>query len=404
MEKIGIFIKNQNILSVDSNALYEGNPGIGGSEYQMIMLANCMQKELGDNFVCFCNKSIIGINIVLVNDELGLEPLCRQYHIKKLIVKLDTKIYDYNRLKDIKIIFWCHNFISWHQYKRLCGINNLYRCVMVSKEQYKMSVVYRKIFNKCTYIWNCFPNSLTTDNNYIASLHNDYVVFVGSVVYNKHLHLLMDVWPKVLKKIPSAVLLIIGSQCVYDINSKRGNYGISDQSYENRLMREIKKYKCESSIIFLGSLGIEKYDIISKCKVGVINPNPKNETFCLSALDIISCKVPIVCKKKYALKDTTNSRVAEYFTFKNELPRKIIKMLKKPKEINNNDLLYFTSFSVNQFTTDWLALIGDNLNRKLSFKVLLYAVFSIKRLVELFCSCLLKKANGIRLFFRHNIE
>ena len=65
------------------------------------------------------------------------------------------------------------------------------------------------------------------------------VVYIGSIVPLKGVHLLTRVWKKVLSSVPDAQLFIIGSGKLYDSKAKLGPFGIAEIFYEKKLLKHI---------------------------------------------------------------------------------------------------------------------------------------------------------------------
>ena len=233
----------------------------------------------------------------------------------------------------LNFIGWAHNFYSKSTKDLLYESDNFKAWVCVCHEQLD-SLINHRIYDKSTFIFCIF------DPEYIRPLPFEKrsiydVVYMGSLTRAKGFDVLAETWPKVLKKVPNARLKVIGSGKLYDRNNSLGRYGIASADYEKCFMPFLtdEKGTVIPSVEFLGTMGTEKYEVIKKAAVGVVNPTSVDETFCLSALDIQACGIPVVAGNKFGLCDTvehgkTGLRVKDVDT----LSAALIKLLKNPEK------------------------------------------------------------------------
>ncbi|MGJ8673007.1 glycosyltransferase [Rubritalea sp.] len=104
----------------------------------------------------------------------------------------------------------------------------------------------------------------------------------------------------------NAKLKVIGSGKVYDRGATLGRYGIDQADYEDRFMRYLTDENGEilPSVEFLGLMGAEKFEVMRKATVGVVNPTGLTENCPGSALEFQACGVPVVSAAKGGLRDT----------------------------------------------------------------------------------------------------
>ena len=120
MKKIGFYLFNRDIINVDFRFPLDGNPGVGGSEYLIVLTA--WQLSVRDN----------GLDVTLYIDKEGIFPdglkTIQATGIEDALAKasdehFDTFVIDHKRLdwtdnpfshvKDgMSVICWCHNFVS----------------------------------------------------------------------------------------------------------------------------------------------------------------------------------------------------------------------------------------------------------------------------------------------------
>ena len=82
------------------------------------------------------------------------------------------------------------------------------------------------------------------------------------------------------------------------------------------------------SVHFLGLLGEEKEEVFQQTAVGVVNPTAQTETFCISAVEMELCGVPVVSRKKWGLLDTIkNGQTGYLFTDEQEFVQQVCILL-----------------------------------------------------------------------------
>jgi glycosyltransferase involved in cell wall biosynthesis len=182
------------------------------------------------------------------------------------------------------------------------------------------------------------PNPIALDS-YINSAipvnkRENSVVYMGSLVPQKGFLRLARIWKSVIEVIPDAKLLVLGSGTLYGRGNKLGKWGVASEEFE----KTIRKYLSDEngnihkSVNFLGNLGKEKNDILSKAVVGIANPTGETETFCLAAVEIQANYTPVIAGKSGGLFDTVNDKNSGYLISSEvELRKKIIFLLKNKK-------------------------------------------------------------------------
>lgn len=303
--KVAFYINNSQFPNVDCRNVTEGNPGIGGTWHIFLIVSS--QLAIRDN----------NIDVTTYAQHEGLLPKGPNYKYVKdqeqaifeadsdgsdyIVISyggFDWKGFDYTRLKSkLKIIVWCHNFCALEDLSLFSHESKIAKLITVGREQMDL---YRDfpVFDKTDYIYNCVPFPRRIKEKALNSPYykrNHRVVYLASLVPAKSFHILAEVWPVILKKIPDAELFVIGSGRTYFKDAQLGSYGIASRDYEPRFMAPLLNPKGEllPSVHFLGNLGCEKYEYINKAKVGVPNPTGSTETFCISAVEMqyLGCSV-----------------------------------------------------------------------------------------------------------------
>ncbi len=300
--KIAIHIDNRNISKVDCSDLLKGNPGIGGTEYCFLILAQAMKKHYPQHeIVLFAEKKgkLPYVDDVVLTD--GIEDLINKVSQDNFDVLLLNSLRDGKPLKDewfglmneknIKVVLWAHNFYYSDYCTRIAACDAVKANVFVGKQQYDRYIDHQ-IANKSTYIFNMYPVGEKVRNQEFDKA----VTYIGSLVPGKGFHILAEQWKEILEKVPDAQLNVIGSGKLYNRDSKLGKFGIAEERYENAFMKHLvdENGKMLPSVHFLGIMGAEKSEVIANTAVGVVNPTGRTETFGISAIDFESMCVPVV--------------------------------------------------------------------------------------------------------------
>lgn len=398
--KIGFYFDNKNNSNIDFRKVAQGNPGVGGSEYSVVLISYLL--SVRDN----------KINVCLFCTSEGVFPekidICVIEDLKSCIYKADFEGYDYLvvdskkvnpsllntiRCKNVKLLLWANNFISKHELDDYAKIDSVYKIVNVGREQFELWVDH-PIFDKSCYIYNTMPFPKDKDILKPSSMRQPIVVYIGSLVKSKGFGALAKAWPKVLNDVPEAQLYVIGSGKLYDKNAILGKYSIADENFENEFMPYLLDSKGQilPSVHFLGVLGQEKYNILAKAKVGVPNPIGQTETFGYSAIEMQYMGCSITTMKCPGFLDTTiqNGSNILYANVK-RLHKCIVKILKSKEnvDVTKTRSCIENQFGINVVVEQWeLLLTTDYVPNRISYKNLFYRLKWMKiinyRLCKLF--------------------
>ncbi len=306
--KVGIYIGGTPRSTIDAtNVISEGNPGIGGTEYEFIMLATYLSTirkcpddmditvfQAGRYSLSDCVRSINGISPNQMIEE------CRARHIDILIVDSRWNLDLLKKFNETttKLIVWCHCVGSYYRHFLFARWSAV-KCVVYVSRGHFLNFMDNPVFPKSTWAFNsvsvpsrvkslreCFP---------FAERPHD-VVYMGALDESKGFHVLAKAWPEVLAKVPDARLHVIGSANLYGGAFRLGPLGLADQAYEATFHKHLvtKQNTLHPSVILHGKLASEKYDVMARCRVGVPNPCGKTETFCISAVEMQLCGCKVV--------------------------------------------------------------------------------------------------------------
>ena len=364
--KIGIVVEDTGLYGIDFSHVNEGNPGVGGTVYEEILLAYTLIRN--DKAAVYLyvhnkeNKFFDGVKIICVNDvvEMLQDASERELDILLFCTGKSSKWYEAISSNNIKCIAWAHGFLNYYELKKLKSTEQIKRVVFVGKNMY-YSYIADDIIMKSTYIYNMFEPKFSIQRR---SYKHD-VCYLGALNRYKGFHVLAKAWPKVIKYVPDAQLYVMGKGNLYNRNSTLGKYEIAENRYERKFIKYLidESKKILPSVHFLGNVGKEKTELISKMCVGVVNPTAITETFCISAIEIGACGVPVCTKGEYGLLDTViNGQTGLFSNNSDDLADNIIRLL-NDKKLNNdmseNAIMFARKFAPNNLICEWIKVFDD---------------------------------------------
>lgn len=373
MISVAFFIDNRNIKTVDCRNISISNPGIGGTEYMIILIAYMLTQRNNN------------ISVKLYTTTDGIFPSCLDIeivdNIKDAYLHANSKkiqyfVYRHNpnlfnslfsflcESAQTKLIPWCHNFCDSKYLSVYAKSSLVARIICVGKEQMDL---YRdhEAFAKSDYIYNCINIEILSA--YADRLFNERkhtVTYIGSLIPEKGFALLAKAWPKIIHTIPDAELYVVGTGHLYNRNSELGRWGIAEKKFENRFMKYLQ-YKGEvmKSVHFVGIMGEEKNQLLLNTKVGVPNPSGKTETFGITAIEMQLMGAQIATIKCPGFLDTVVNGIL--FNHSRNLAQSVISLLKSPmnRDSYEKTCSYIKEkFSVDVVVADWESLLRDKLS------------------------------------------
>ncbi|MBQ7521433.1 MAG: glycosyltransferase family 4 protein [Clostridia bacterium] len=372
---ICIYINNSGIKNVDCSNLLIGNPGIGGTEYCILFLAQIYKKQYPSDKVVLIvhdNGLLPSVDEIIVCKDLLEVP----YQAKKsgADVLVVSSLYNGQPLPEtffenadnskINVITWGHNYYLADYCTRLVKCRYVKANVFVGRQQYDRYIDH-KIIDKSTYIYNMYPQNEKIRRK---SVDKPVVTYIGSLVPMKGFQVLATAWKTILSAVPNAELNVIGSGKLYSRDAQLGSYGIADKAFEKRIMPCLtdETGNILPSVHFLGVLGAEKDEVIAHTSVGVVNPTGRTETFGISALDFESMSVPVVTIAKGGFLDTViDKKTGLLYQNEKELPEKVIELLKdipKNEQYGAEGYLLSKSFAPEIIIQQWHELFHAVIN------------------------------------------
>lgn len=310
MIKLAVLFQEEETRGVDLSTPEKGNPGVGGTAFCFVLFLKYMQsfKDIDIKVYKFQDNKLPTTNEVEVHDVEEALELIKADGADAVLIRnhQDDAVYDILQRYDLRYIFWMHNKLTYKEIRLFSSWANVKRVVAVGRQMYDY-YIDDLVCDKMDYILNPF---VPPSEQYIRGEgYSNAVTYVGSLTYDKNVHMLTGIWKQVLAKVPDATLHIIGSGRLYDKNSKLGSLGYAEESYEEMFMPPIldQEGKQLESVIFHGIMGDDKYEIFKDTAVGVINPMA-TETFGLAAVEMEACGVPVVCRRKNGLLDAVKDK------------------------------------------------------------------------------------------------
>jgi glycosyltransferase involved in cell wall biosynthesis len=245
----------------------------------------------------------------------------------------------FNKDKKQKYILWIHNKIQIEKAIRkrqlIPILRNDIHAVFVSKY---LERVTSKIYNFKTR--NIIPNFLDKKFENLKLNFTRKPMFIWSVQRDEGLSETITVWIKTVQKYNSYAELHIFGIKKFKIYKKLEKYNIF---FHGRVDKNIliKFYKKSMAMICLG------YD----------------ETFCLNAIESMSCGLPVLSFKKTALNDLIKNNI-NGFKLDNfqDLSKKIIFLINMDREkrikIINKTYKYSQKFYFKNIRNKWISLIS----------------------------------------------
>ena len=286
--------------------LEKGNPGIGGTPYLFLITVKYLNYIMQFDYALILTDKKLEFNdndipIEVATDVNEAIEICKNKGIDTIVLNaniiesINKDISDY----DINIILWAHNSLNWKTQCISAKRNNIKKIVCVSKKQYE-NLLKSPCSEKIIYINNSITSSFYNEAK-LTDYTEEKAVYIGSIMPQKGCHNLLDIWRSVEKKCPNAKLYIFGSAHTWNRDIELGKMNIADKYYERILIEKLKKIKNKNNIIFCGNKSWQEIgNTIKTARVAIVNPSHylRDETFCMSALELETHGIPIVSRQR----------------------------------------------------------------------------------------------------------
>ena len=370
MKRIGFFLEARDMGAKDCRDILVGNPGIGGTEYEVILISSLLTLRYAEQFetTVFTNGRLLlpdclQAKTVLLDRMDELPVACKRQGIDVLVVdaRMDPVNFRSFDGTGVRLIPWAACFLSVRQLYRYARADNVPRIICVGREELDLFRDH-PAFNKATYIYNAVPildsvKRLACSRPFAERKHE--VVYMGSLIPDKGFHNLAQAWKDILKEIPDAVLHVIGSGKLYAGEARLGRYGIADCAYEDSFMPYLTDDKGDilPSVVFHGILGKEKYEVLSRCKVAVPNPSGNTETFGIVAVEMQLAGCLVATKRCPGFLDTV-CETGILYDNTSELRSAVVELLRREENSYESMLSEIEKkFSYDQVIAQWVELL-----------------------------------------------
>ncbi|MDE7396307.1 MAG: glycosyltransferase family 4 protein, partial [Muribaculum sp.] len=367
---VTLYLDNKKGTSVDARNLLKSNPGVGGTQYCILLLAYYLNLKPEYNISVLSVRDYIlpnGIKFHHIEGDNDVVNTAQQLHTDVLILKhfpgsiLERTISESN----LKVIVWSHNFLYADFCRYIVRTPQIKCNVFVGRQQYD-AYADDDVINKSIHIPNMVPvGEDELDTLALSKPSGHKVVFMGALCEKKGFLEMCRIWPGIIRDIPDAELIVIGNGKLYG-ETQLGKYGLASESFEKKFIPYItdKEGKIFPSVKFMGVVGAEKNEIFRTASVGVVNPSRSRETFGMAILEMNACGLPVATIAKTGYYDTVSVGVNGCLAKSlKSLQRTIVNMLN-----SNNVWGGVTSavmkFSPFQLVPQWEQLLNDIYNDK----------------------------------------
>lgn len=333
--RVSIYLGPKDGPAINANNVNSGNPGVGGTQFCMLQLAYYLKTLPNYHVILISTRKYIleGVEFQYIKNEVDL---CKTALECSDILILNQNINDLLKSKlknlNLKIIVWSHNYILSDLCDFISDTPQVVCNVFVGKQQYDR-YIDDNVIKKSTYIYNMY-----NDNSPSVCRENDSktVVYMGSIVPGKGFAELCKIWSYILKQVPDACLVVLGSGALYGGNVNLGKLNVAEETYENKFYKHITDSDGNvlPSVKFLGIVGDNKTEIFRKASVGVVNPSGRTETFGMGIVEMAEAELPVVTIAKNGFYDTIENGVTGILSPSlNQIGKDIVFLLKN-KEVN----------------------------------------------------------------------
>lgn len=377
MSKIIFYVSLRSSITVDLSNPEKGNPGIGATQYLMVLIATKLKQKFKKLDITIITDSEVifprNLNVVSVNDKFEAVKKAKSLSADILIIRTDTDKQLYNYIDDVqqKVITWSHNRFWSDTADNIANCHHVVRNVCVGERQ-ALELIDHKLWEKTIVI----KNPQIIDYNFQRNYYKPIVTYIGHLEKARGFHVLARVWKSVLKEVPEAQLYVIGSAKLYGDKIELGKLGVATKKYEQIFLKDITDENGDllPSVHFQGILGQEKSEIYKNTAVGVINPYGY-ETLGISGLEMSSCGIPVVTINKYGQSEIVEHNLTGYlFNNINEFKKYLVRLLKN-QELNekfgqNAKVFIEKKYNIDSILNQWnieFMRINQNIEKNESY-------------------------------------
>ena len=370
MIRIGIEINDKKYEGKNFQNIMNGNPGVGGADYMLMLLAVCLEIYLDKYEILVFhtgeNSSYPhNINTIKLDDNLQV---IKDNNVDIFIANAsdrDDSWFDFFEKNKIKLILRAANYPNSKKLKQYKKYNYVKRVVFISYQEYDQ-YLDDDVMEKACIIENMHNSPEFFERKAFV---NKNVTYMGAIVPQKGFMFLAERWKDILKEVPDAHLHVIGSGKLYNENNKLGDYGIASKDYEDQFIHYVidEDGKIMDSVHFHGCLNCEETNkILRETSVGVPNPVGATETFCNCAVEMQSMGIPVVTIAGYSFFDVVDDKKSGFlYKQKHEFTKYIVELLKNTQlncEMGENARKSADRFTIEKILPKWEHTIDEVYN------------------------------------------
>ena len=322
------------------------NPGIGGTEFTSLKLALLLTSKFPDIKIFLVHNGKVNLvdktanlNLVKCSFKVGwLESLLSGQKKKIFLLtasiaqKIDKDVLSRNSRN---IILWFRHPFQFDLKLRKIKAS---ASVHVGSYQFFSNSSFYK--NSC-FIPNIFIPSAKGKVKYLPS-NSIKLVYVGALVQPKGFHLIAKQWKELKKVHRNLTLDVIGSSETHGIPTTHPILPC-EADFGDKILKYLPMKDIESSKVrFHGNLGPEKFAILKKCDIAVLNPTGSSEAYPATPLECMAVGLPVISSSDYGMKDSMRFFPELNIKQTGEIPEKITWLLnnrQRYSELSSRSLL-----------------------------------------------------------------
>lgn len=365
MQRVGFYLDTLNIQTIDVREVDAGNPGMGGTEYMFFLVAAHLARTHDVTmYVTRAGAFPAGLRCVVVSD-LAEAAARMALNGEELLVLRESEVLANRKLLGRlgqKLLVWAHNYSGHRILKACAACPAIARYLCVSREQYE-NLRDEAVFAKADFVYNAVATAAWPRDP--APAQEDNVFFMGSLTEQKGFHVLARHWQAIVQAVPTARLHVVGSGQLYSRDAVLGPMGLAAAGYERQFARFVTENgRIRDDIVFHGTVGADKLDLLMRAKVAVANPTGIGETFCISALEFGLLGVPVVTRNAGGpVNVVVNGETGLLYERESQLPGAVIALLKdegRRRDMGRKAIIHTRShFDIEPVVAKWARILAE---------------------------------------------
>jgi glycosyltransferase involved in cell wall biosynthesis len=129
-------------------------------------------------------------------------------------------------------------------------------------------------------------------------------VHVSSMVRAKGFLEVARAWPSLKSAIPGITLEVIGGSNLYG-DAPRHELIPAEPDFARDILRHIPEVDIHAGrVIFHGTMGVEKAEVLQRCDFAILNPTGSSEAFPATPLECMTAGLPVIASDDYGMADS----------------------------------------------------------------------------------------------------